>query len=289
MKRTGRPSDFILNMAFTGAVSDKARNPAVPYTTREILADARTAAQMGFAIGHFHVRDPQGHASNDAGRYADLFSALADDDATRNMVKVASTSGRHGQTVDQRIAVLGLADAIRPDMASLTLSSLNFADGASVNAPDTIRALARAMRDCGVKPELEVFDLGMVNFLHRLADEDLLDPPFYVNVIFGNIAGMQADALAAGAVMASLPKEAIVSFGGIGASQGASHLLALAGADGLRTGLEDSFRLPGQKSLATNDDMGRHAVNLTQMAGRDVATAAMVRARLGLTYASPTK
>jgi hypothetical protein len=184
---TARPStpEFILNVAFTGAVSDKARNPAVPYSVAEILTDAKACALAGAAIGHFHVRDTSGRASNDPRLYADLFAALRQDPLTRDMIICASTSGRHGQTFEQRAAVLALPEAVRPDMASLTLSSLNFAGGPSVSSPDTIRALARAMLDHGIRPELEVFDLGMVTFLRRIIDEGLVTPPFYINVILG--------------------------------------------------------------------------------------------------------
>jgi uncharacterized protein (DUF849 family) len=273
---------FILNLAFTGAVSDKARNPAVPYTTTEILADARAVASAGVAVGHFHVRDSNGQPCNDAALYADLFAALRADPITQDMVVCASTSGRHGQTLDQRAAVLALPAAVRPDMASLTLSSLNFAGGPSLNSPDTIRALARMMRDQGVRPELELFDLGMAAFLLRLIDEGIVTPPFYVNIILGNVAGAQADPLSLGAILAALPREAIISLGGIGAAQGRAHLLALAAAHGLRTGLEDNFRLPGQSALATNAQMAAHAAEQARLAGRRLARPCDVRERLGL-------
>lgn len=274
---------FILNMAFTGAVSSKSANPSVPCSLDEILADARGAAGLGVAVGHFHVRDDAGRPCNDPQRYGALFAALRADPATAGMVIVASTSGRHGQSLDERAAVLSLPEAQRPDMASLTLSSMNFATGASVNDPDTIRGLARRMRDAGVRPELEVFDLGMVSFLHRLIDEGLIEAPYYVNVILGNVAGVQADPLSLGAILAMLPAGAVVSLGGIGRAQGPAHLLALAAADGLRTGLEDNFRLPGQSGLATNLDFARHAARSAQLAGRDLATTAEARQHLGLT------
>lgn len=278
---------FLLNMAFTGAVSDKARNPAVPYSVEEILADARAAAGAGVSVGHFHVRDDRGAASNDPARYARLFAALRACPETRDMVIVASTSGRHGQSLEERAAVLALPQAVRPDMASLTLSSLNFAGGPSVNSPDTIRALARAMLEAGVRPELEVFDLGMVSFLHCLIGEGLVQPPFYVNVILGNLAGAQDDALGLAAILGSLPQGCIVSLGGIGAAQGQAHLMALALADGLRTGLEDNFRLPGAAEMTTNPAMAAHAAELARLSGRPLATMAEARRRLALGLRAP--
>lgn len=273
---------FILNVAFTGAVSDKARNPAVPYTVAEIAADAAGCARLGATMGHFHVRGPDGAASSDPAAYADLFAGVRAEAACRGMILVASTSGRHGQTLDQRMAVLRLPQAERPDMASLTLSSLNFPTGASVTGPDEIRTLAREMQAQAVRPELEVFDLGMAAFLHRLADEGLVEPPFYVNVILGNVAGAQADALSVGALLAALPAGSVVSLGGIGRAQMAAHLIAAAQADGVRTGLEDNLRLPGGKALASNPALTGIAADLARLAGRRLARPDEVRRRLGL-------
>jgi 3-keto-5-aminohexanoate cleavage enzyme len=287
MEREKTKSPLILNVAFTGAVSDKSRNPAVPYSTAEILADARKAVARGAAVGHFHVRDELGKACNDPARYADLFHALKSDPLTAPLIVVASTSGRHGQTLAERAAVLQLPPEIRPDMASLTLSSLNFIDGASLNSPDTIRALATEMRDCGVKPEIEIFDLGMVHFMHRLIDEGLLLPPFYVNVITGNVAGAQPSALELGTIFANLPPTSVTSIGGIGAAQIRAHLMALAVADGLRTGLEDSFRTAGSARPASNEDLIAHAVELARLAGRQLCPIDVVRKRLALRPVCP--
>ena len=78
-------------------------------------------------------------------------------------------------------------------MASLTLSSLNFNKKASINEPDAIIALAQEMADKGIKPELEIFDLGMANYANYLLDKGILKPPLYANVILGNIACAQPD------------------------------------------------------------------------------------------------
>ena len=260
--------DFILNVAFTGAVSDNRRNPAVPYTIEEIVADAAACAKAGATMGHFHVRTETGAATNDPDIYAELFCALRAEPYAADLVLVASTSGRHGQTLEERAAVLDLPPDVRPDMASLTLSSLNFATGPSINHPDDIIALAQRMQANGIVPELEVFDLGMVAYLNHLVEKGTLKGPFFVNAIFGLPAGSQADALTVGAMMAHLPHDALVCFGGVGKWQVPAHFLAVAGANGLRTGLEDNLRCPDGKTQTTNLELTKHAVELVNLAGR---------------------
>lgn len=272
---------LIINTAFTGAVSDKTRNPAVPYSTQEIHADAVACAELGTSMGHFHVRDDDGAPSCDAGRYGRLFSTLRGDDRLRQMVLVASTSGRHGQTLEQRGAVLDLPEDIRPDMASLTLSSLNFATGASINTPDGIRALAERMLRQGVKPELEIFDLGMVAFAHKLIAEGLLKPPYFFNVILGNEAGAQADLASVAAILAQMPGQSYVSLGGIARAQLPAHLLALSCASGVRTGLEDNLWL-AKGQMATNASLVERIRQLADLSLRPVASPAELRQMLGL-------
>lgn len=273
---------FIVNTAFTGAVADKARNPHVPYSLAEIVADATACAAAGTAIGHFHVRTESGQPSNDPDAYARLFAALRATPGLSDLVIVASTSGRHGQTIAERSAVLALPRDTRPDMASLTLSSLNFATGASVTAPDDIRRLAEAMQKADVRPELEVFDLGMITFAHHLIAEGLITPPYYFNLILGNVAGALPRLSSLAALMAELPADSIVSLGGIGRFQLPAHRFALACAGGARTGLEDNLFLSAQRDLATNPALTVGLARMAQASQRALATPAEVRTRLAL-------
>lgn len=278
------PNDtFIINTAFTGAVSSKARNPHVPYTPAEVCADAIACAGQGTSVGHFHVRTDNGDPTNDPDAYARLFATLREQEALRQLVIVASTSGRHGQSLQQRMDVLNLSRDVRPDMASLTLSSLNFASGPSINSPDDIRHIAETMQRQEVRPELEIFDLGMVSFAHQLIHEGLLTPPFYVNVILGNQAGMMPTLTALAALISDLPDGALVSLGGIARHQLTAHRFALAMADGVRTGLEDNLLMDGTGTLATNPTLTARAAGMARASGRTIATAPEVRHLLNLT------
>lgn len=273
---------FILNTAFTGAVSDKSKNPNVPYTVDEIVADAKRCVGHGTAIGHFHVRTDEGAPTNDPDRYARLIAGLRSEDSLKDLIVVASTSGRHGQTIEERCAVLKLPMDERPDMGSLTLSSLNFATGPSVTSPDGIRKLAETMLACGVKPELEVFDLGMLSFAHQLIHEGLIEGPFYINIILGNQSGAMPRIATVAALMSELPENAIVSFGGIARHQVAAHRYAVAVAGGARTGLEDNLVLDRNRTLADNATLTQRLAAMATSAQRSIATAREVRDHLGL-------
>jgi uncharacterized protein (DUF849 family) len=143
---------------------------------------------------------------------------------------------------------------LKPDLASLTLSSLNFVTGPSINSPEVIEGLLKIMSERGITPELEIFDLGMVNVAHVLMKKGILSGPIVANLFLGNIAGAQAT-LGELAIMADrLPKGTYWSVAGIGHFRDRAHALGLAAGAGVRVGLEDGIFLDDMKSeLATNE------------------------------------
>ncbi|MHC4758857.1 MAG: 3-keto-5-aminohexanoate cleavage protein, partial [Planctomycetota bacterium] len=107
--------------------------------------------------------------------------------------------------------MLELSGELKPDFASLTLSSLNFNNIASINSPQMIKALAGKMLEKGIRPELEVFDLGMINYAKYLISKELIKPPYYFNLILGNIACAQPNMLSMGLMVRELPENSIWS------------------------------------------------------------------------------
>lgn len=287
MASSGGPADryhrgFVINVALTGAVADFRKNANVPVTTDTIVEQARLSHQTGAAIAHFHVRDEEGKPSCEPQRFAVVFEQLRADEATRGLVLCATTSGRHGQTIDQRAAVLQLPLDIRPDMASLTLGSLNFVTGASVNDHDTVRRLCEKMLAAGVRPEIEVFDLGMIAFMHQLIHEGLLVAPFYVNVLLGNLSSAQVDPAHFGLINSYLPDQTTVAIAGLGRYQLQANVLGLAVADGARVGLEDNLWFDDQRTPATNSGLVARLAEMARLAQRPLTTSADLRQRLDL-------
>ena len=270
-----------LNFAPTGVVPVRSDSPHVPISPQEIVADVRRACERGITLVHLHARDADGQPTTDAGVFRRLISGIRE--FAPEMVVCLSLSGRRGETLSQRLALLDLDGPEKPDMASLTLGSLNFAREASLNSPDTITRLATGMRDAGVVPELEIFDLGMANVACYLERKGLLQAPHYANLILGNLAGAQPEPGAVGALIHALPKTCAWALGGIGRHQFTAHLLAAATGGGIRTGLEDNLHLDlERRRLATNLDLIEHAHQSLALAGRRVMTPAEFRARLAL-------
>ena len=130
---------------------------------------------------------------------------------SRDLIVCVSLSGRNFTQFEQRAEPLQLSGDLKPDMGSLTLSSLNFNNVASVNAPDMVQKLASEMKSRGIVPELEAFDAGMINYAKYLQKKGLLKPPHYFNLLLGNIACAQADLLHAGIMMRSTRRLCLVS------------------------------------------------------------------------------
>ena len=179
-----QPAPIVL--APTGMVPTRAMTPHVPLTPAEIAADVAAAAAIGITSVHLHARDDNGDPTWERQVYQRIVAAVRE--TAPDVVTNVSTSGRTWSELERRADCLALDGDLKPDLASLTLSSLNFLTGASLNSPDTIHALARIMLDRGIVPELELFDFGMVNYVHVLQRKGLLPGPVVANLFFGNVA-----------------------------------------------------------------------------------------------------
>lgn len=274
---------FLVNLACNGVVPTRAMSPHVPLSHGEIVEDVARCMELGVQMVHLHARAPDGGHSADPEQYGRLVEAIRRLPGGAEMIVGVTTSGRADCSYEARSPVLGLDGAARPDMASLTLSSLNFLQSASVNAPDTIRRLARRMQERGIKPELEVFDLGMANFARVLLAEGLLQAPLYVNVLVGNIAGGQADLLQLAAILAALPPDCVVAVAGIGRFQLGANGLGLLAADGVRVGLEDNLWMDQARTVkASNAGLVGRVLQQAALFERPMIGRAALRARLGL-------
>jgi uncharacterized protein (DUF849 family) len=259
-------NDLIVNFTPTGMVPTKQMTPHVPVSVSEIVEEVHAANEIGITIVHLHARD------EDTGvpTYKKSVYGLIVENIRKHcpeLVICISLSGRNFNEFSKRSEALDL----QPDMGSLTLSSLNFPQQASVNDPDMIKQLATRMQEVGTKPELEVFDLGMINYAHYLIAKDLIRPPHYFNIILGNIAGMQMDASTIGATLHSLPPGSHWAFGGIGPQQLSSNAMAIALGGGVRVGIEDNIYYDqGRHRLATNIELIKRIHDLAAIHERAV-------------------
>jgi 3-keto-5-aminohexanoate cleavage enzyme len=273
--------ELIINLAPTGMVPTRADSPHVPLTPDEVAADVRRCADLGAAIVHVHPRDADGLPSQDAGVAASFIRAVRE--AVPDIVICATTSGRVDPELAGRAAVLDLDGDLRPEMASLTLGSLNFPKQASVNAPDTIVGLATRMRERRIVPEWEVFDLGMLDYATYLRSKGLLGDPVYVNLLLGSLGTLQATPFNLALAVERLPAGATWAATGIGRHQLAVNRLAIAMGGHVRVGLEDSLWWDDDRTeLATNPRLVERLVGIGRAMGREPASPAFVRERLAI-------
>lgn len=257
--------DLIINFTPTGMVPTKAMNPHVPISVNEIVEEVHQAYEAGITLAHLHARDDQGVPTYHKAIYEKIVDGVRRH--CSDLVICLSLSGRNFNEFDKRSEPIELM----PDMGSLTLSSLNFSSQASVNAPDMITRLTEKMNAYGVHPELEVFDLGMIQYGKYLMQKGLIKPPYYFNLIFGNIAGMQADFNAMSAALHELPHQSYWAFGGIGAQQLPANTAAIAMGGGVRVGLEDNLYMDKHKAvLATNMALLARIRQLAEMFERNI-------------------
>jgi 3-keto-5-aminohexanoate cleavage enzyme len=273
---------FILNFAPTGLIPTKEMNREVPVTPEEIVQQVLEVAELGVNMVHIHARDPEsGRPTYRKEVYGEIIEGIRR--VNRDLVLGVSTSGRNFVEFEKRSEVLDLKDRLKPDFASLTLSSLNFNREASMNSPQMIQDLARAMGKAGVRPEMEVFDLGMINYAKYLIQKDLIGPPYYFNLILGNIACAQADLLSLGLMIKELPDQSLWSVGGVGDFQLKMNAMALVAGGGVRVGLEDNLWYDQERSRpATNRALVERVLSIAKALDRRPYTHREARAFFGL-------
>ena len=232
----------IINYTPTGTQTSR-QNSFAPLSPSEIIEDVHEAYEIGITLAHLHARDEELHNSLSVDIYAKILEGVRRH--CPNLCVCLSLSGRYCTDEGLRAAPL----ALRPDMASLTMSSMNFPKGASINEPIVIEKLLGKMRENGVSPEVECFDSGMLWCARRMAQSGIIPTPCYANVIFGNLYNSPPDAASVASVLAAQWDGCTLCFGGIGKEQLRSNLLGLLYAQGVRIGLEDNLYIrKGEKA-----------------------------------------
>lgn len=269
--------DLIVNFTPTGMIPTKEMTPHVPVTADEIIEDVRQAVDIGITMVHLHAREKHtGRPTSQAESYGEIISGIRS--FAKDLVICVSLSGRTLKEFEERAEPLTLNGPLKPDMGSLTLSSLNFNKMASMNSPDMIQALAKEMKSRGILPELEVFDAGMINYAKYLEKKGLLRPPHYFNLLFGNIACAQADLLHVGVMIRDLPENSFWSLAGIGDAQFMMNSVAIVSGGGVRVGLEDNIWFDSKRTkLATNADLLKRIHRLAEAGERKVMSSADFR------------
>ncbi len=279
----------VLTCAISGALANREQCPAIPYTPEEYAAEARRIVDEGGVHIHIHARRPDGTPSYEVEDFRAIHDAIRAEIGDAAILNFST--GAMGVPVEKRVAYLR---AVPPEVAAVNMGSMNYAKysrrrkdfvfkAVFANPFDEIIELLQVMRELGIKPEHECFDLGHVGSLEPLIDMGVLEPPLHVDFVMGVTGGVPPTARNLAAMADNLP-EGDHHWGVIGISRVQWTLVAAALTLGgsVRVGLEDNFYLPDGEVARSNGDLIAKARQMTLDAGRRPATVDEARALLGV-------
>jgi uncharacterized protein (DUF849 family) len=272
---------LIITAALCGAGTTKAQTPHVPVTSDEIAADSVACVKAGASVLHIHVRDKDGANSMDTDIFIEVIgkvrAALAGEglDAILNL----TTSG---SKFSEELR-MGHLPILKPEMCSYDPGTMNWANSyVFLNTPAFLEKLGKYTQELDIKPELEIFDGGMIGNVNYYIKKGVLKTPCHVQLVLGVSGGMPGNADSIAYLLPKIPEGSTWSVTGIGKSHVPCMLIGLAeGCDGLRVGLEDNIMYE-KGVLATNADLVARAARLGEIAGREIANAAEAREILGV-------
>jgi len=280
----------IVVCSISGAVASREQCPAIPYTPEEYAAEAKRAVDEGATMIHIHARTPEGVPSfevEDFRAITDAINGAVDD------VIINYSTGAIGVPIEKRIEYLR---ELRPDVAALNMSSMNYAKYSErrkefvfkavfENSFDTIIEFLKVMNELGIRPEHECFDSGHVANLDPLIDMGLLSEPLQIDCVMGVTGGIRPTPRNLAHMADQVPggPEGRNNWGVIGISRDQWRLVATSAALGgnVRVGLEDNFYLPDGEMARSNGDLIARARRIVEDVGRRAATVAEARELLG--------
>lgn len=271
-------SKIIITAALTGSRIMRGKAPYIPITAEEITSSAIEAWQAGASIVHIHVRDPEtGLGTQDMEQYKRVVDPLRE---KTDLVLCLTTSGIPGRNlpVEERLAPLDLL----PELASFDAGSINLGSGVFSNPPDFLEKAARRMNEYGVKPELEIFDLGMIMTCLQLRKKGLLKDPLNFQFVLGTPWGAPATARAYLHFLDHLPEGATWSTIGIGRASLPMTTLSMITGGHIRVGMEDNLYLRRGVMARSNAELVAQVRGIVEAYGYEAAIPAEARKMLGL-------
>lgn len=262
---------LIINVCLTGMIPTKEMTKHVPIAPEEIAEQAINVYDLGARIVHLHARDKTGKPSWKAEIYEDIIVQIKRE--RPDLICCISTSGRNWSEFERRSEALFITGMGKPDMASLTLGSLNFPTSPSINSIDMVTRLAITMRKNGIKPELEIFDPGMINLAKILETKEIISGRKYFNLLLGSLNSIPASIKDLDYLVSRLPENSIWAAAGIGQFQLNMNLSAILMGGNVRVGLEDNIYFNNKKKvLATNEELVKRLCSFANMIDRPIAS-----------------
>ncbi|MBP8225943.1 MAG: 3-keto-5-aminohexanoate cleavage protein [Acidovorax sp.] len=266
---------LIITAALTGAEVTRAQQPALPLTPQEIGIAAAECAQAGASIVHVHGRLADGAPTQDKEVYRQIITEVKQ---RCDVIVQVSTGGAVGMTPQERLAPVSL----KPEMATLSMGSVNFGGDVFLNAPADMEVFAREIRANGVKAELEIFDSGMLATAKRWLAKGLLDAPAHFDLVLGIPGAMPGTPQALMYLLSELPAGATWTVAGIGAAQLPLATLAMVLGGHVRVGFEDNVYYRKGELASSNAQLVARIGRIATELDRAVATPQEARRILGV-------
>lgn len=275
---------LIISAALSGAGTSKEAAPTVPYHPEEIAEEVVAVAKAGAAAVHIHVREDNGWPTMSTDKFTDTFVAIkkATEAAGVDVIVNLTTSG--SVVLEKNEVRMAHLRKLRPEMCSYDAGTFNWnCGGVFVNAPDFLEQLSACVVENDIKPEIEIFDNGMIGNALYYINKHQIPTPCHFQFVLGVGGGAAGTTKNLVFLREMLPAGSTWSVTGIGKAHMDMMLAGLSmGCDGLRVGLEDNIYL-SKGVKATNVQLVERAVELARVAGREIATAEEARQILGIT------
>ena len=269
---------LIITAAITGSRITRESTPHIPIRPEEITQSALECWEAGAAVVHIHVRDPE---TNQGTQDVELFRQVVDPLREKtDLVLCLTTSGIPGRNLptSERLAPL----ALKPELASFDAGSINLGGNAFINSPEFLDSAAGKMMELGVKPELEIFDLGMIVTCLRMRDEGKILDPLHFQFVLGTPWGAPATAQSLVHLHSHLPDNATWSVIGIGKSHLPMAMMTMAMDGHIRVGLEDNIYYSKGVLAESNAQFVERIVRIAREYGREIAAPDETRRMLGI-------
>lgn len=268
---------LIITAAPVGAEASRQDNPNLPITPREIADEAIRCADKGASIIHLHVRDQEGKATQAKAVFQETITLIKEQS---NVIIQTSTGGAAWMTAQERLQPIKL----KPEMASLTAGTVNFGEEIFSNPMPMVEIFAKAMAEHGVKPEIEVFEVGMINNALRLVEKKVLQLPLHFDFVMGVPGGIPGEPRHLLHLVDSLPKGSTWTVAGIGRSELPLGAMAILLGGHVRVGFEDNVYYSKGVLADSNCQLVERMARLAKELSRPVATPDQARKILGLAY-----
>jgi len=267
--------DVVLTAAIVGAELTRAQTPHLPLTPAEVADEAARCREAGAAIIHLHVREDDGSNTQSSERFAEVMDAIR---RKCDCILQPSTGGAVGMPTDVRAGPL----ACRPEMASLNCGTINFGDDVFVNSRPDIRRLAARMREAGVTPELECYEVGHVEEALALAAEGAIAAPLHFQFVLGVKGAIPAREDVVAFMRTLVPPDATWGVAAIGRWQQPMTELAIRLGGHARVGIEDNLYLKRGLLSEGSAPLVARAAEYARSIGRLPADPARARSILNL-------